>query len=122
MKLRSLLNGSEGKFSQNSPLPINMSYDRFRRRVTGNPSGKTSYVVLGEGAGPKKLSDIKRLGLKTLDEDGFLNLIGTREGKLDAKAREKLRKEEERMEKEAEEMVKAERRKEKEAKKAGTKL
>jgi replication factor C subunit 1 len=66
-------------------------------------------VVVGEGAGPKKLADIKRLGLTTLDEDGFLNLIATREGKLDAKAQEKARKEEEKLRKDAEEMAKAER-------------
>lgn len=48
------------------------------RRVTGQPSGKTSYVVMGEGAGPKKLQVIAKLGIKTLTEDEFLNLISTR--------------------------------------------
>lgn len=78
------------------------------RRVTGAPSGKTSFVIVGEGAGPKKLADIKRLGLKTLDEDGFLNLIGTRKGELDEKSKKKLRKEEEKMKQEVVEMERRE--------------
>lgn len=47
-------------------------------RVTGQPSGKTSYVVVGADAGPSKLAAIKKHGLNMLDEDGFLNIIGTR--------------------------------------------
>jgi replication factor C subunit 1 len=46
--------------------------------VTTAPSGKTSYVVLGSDAGEKKLQTIEKLKIKTLDEDGFLNLIATR--------------------------------------------
>lgn len=49
-----------------------------RSRVTTAPSSKTSYVVLGSDAGPKKLELIKKHKLKTLDEDGFLALIGDR--------------------------------------------
>lgn len=46
--------------------------------MTTAPSSKTSYVVLGSDAGPKKLEVIKKHKLKTLDEDGFLGLIGNR--------------------------------------------
>ena len=35
-------------------------------RVTGAPSGKTDYVVVGRDAGPKKLETIKKLGIKTV--------------------------------------------------------
>jgi BRCT domain type II-containing protein len=52
--------------------------NHYLRRVTGVPSSKTSYVIVGANAGPSKLATIKKNGLKTLDEDGFLNLIGTR--------------------------------------------
>ncbi|KAG5455929.1 MAG: P-loop containing nucleoside triphosphate hydrolase protein [Olpidium bornovanus] len=45
------------------------------RRVVSAPSGKTDYVVVGRDAGPKKLEKIKQLKLKTLDEDGLLDLI-----------------------------------------------
>ncbi|TFK83253.1 DNA replication factor C, large subunit, partial [Polyporus arcularius HHB13444] len=51
---------------------------RYGGRVTGQPSSKTSFVVLGADAGPSKLKAIEKNKLKTLDEDGFLNLIATR--------------------------------------------
>ena len=67
----------------------------IRSRVTGAPSGKTSYVVLGQDAGPKKLETIARLKIKTLNEDTFLELIGQRPaGAVDAKFLEKQAKEE----------------------------
>lgn len=49
-------------------------------RVTGAPSSKTSFVVVGENAGPSKVDKIKKLGVKTLDEDGFFDLIRNRCG------------------------------------------
>ncbi|KAJ1308850.1 hypothetical protein OPQ81_004538 [Rhizoctonia solani] len=91
---------------------------RFGGRVTGQASGKTSYVVVGEGAGPGKMKKVAALGIKTLDEDGFLNLIGTREGKLDAKAQEKQKQEEEKIKQAAQDMERREREAAKEAKKA----
>ncbi|KAL1738483.1 P-loop containing nucleoside triphosphate hydrolase protein, partial [Schizophyllum fasciatum] len=70
---------------------------RFGGRVTGQPSGKTDYVVLGENAGESKLRAIKKNGLKTLNEDQFLELIGTRNRdgkmKLDEKTKKKMEKE-----------------------------
>ena len=69
-------------------------------RVTLQPSSKTSYVVLGDNAGPSKLAAIKKHALKTLSEDDFLALIGTRVGPggpggapLDDKTRKKMDKE-----------------------------
>ena len=47
-------------------------------RVVGQPSSKTDFVVVGEGAGPSKLAAIKKHGIRTLTEDEFLNLIATR--------------------------------------------
>lgn len=47
-------------------------------RVTTSPSSKTSYVVLGSDAGPKKLELIAKHKIKTLTEDEFLELIATR--------------------------------------------
>lgn len=46
--------------------------------MTGGPSSKTSYVVLGSDAGPSKLETIAKQKLKTLDEDEFLDMIRTR--------------------------------------------
>lgn len=77
-------------------------------RVTAQPSSKTSYVVLGGDAGPSKLAAIQKHGLTTLDEDGFLNLIATRKGKLDPKAKEKQEKEEEKIRQAAKDIDKRE--------------
>ena len=44
-------------------------------KVTTAPSKKTSYVVLGEDAGPKKLQTIKDFSLKVINEDGLFELI-----------------------------------------------
>ncbi|CDS01238.1 hypothetical protein [Sporisorium scitamineum] len=71
---------------------------RYGARITGAPSSKTSYVVVGEGAGPKKLDSIKKNKIKTLDEDGFLDLIRTRgAGELDERAKQKIKAEEEKI-------------------------
>ena len=80
---------------------------RVGRRVTGQPSSKTSYVVVGEDAGPSKLKAIAKNNLKTLDEDGFLDLIATRvtdPSSLDDKTRKKMQKEEEAIRQAAREM------------------
>ena len=50
---------------------------RYSGRVTGSPSGTTSYVVVGDDAGQSKLDKVKKLKIKTLDEDEFLDLIRT---------------------------------------------
>lgn len=84
------------------------------------PSSKTSYVILGEGAGPSKLAAIKKNKLKTLDEDGFLNLIATRIPVVrDEKLRKKAEKEAAAIKEAAKEM---ERREKKEMKEAGTSI
>ncbi|KAK3675111.1 DNA replication factor C complex subunit Rfc1 [Recurvomyces mirabilis] len=48
---------------------------QYGGKVTTAPSKKTSYVILGEDAGPKKLETIKQHGLKTINEDGLFELI-----------------------------------------------
>lgn len=76
------------------------------RRVTTAPSSKTSYVVLGTEAGPKKLEMIQKHGLKTLDEDGFLELIGKRpSGAADPKFIEQKEKEAKKIKDEAKKMA-----------------
>lgn len=48
---------------------------RYGGKVTGAPSSKTSYVVLGSDAGPSKLKSIAKNNLKTIDEEGLFELI-----------------------------------------------
>lgn len=96
---------------------------RYGGKVTGAPSSKTSYVVLGSDAGPSKLRKIQDMKIKTINEDGLLELIrrlpaNGGDGKAAEKNMEKKRAEEEKIRKEAEEMEKEERRKAAEAAKA----
>ena len=44
-------------------------------RVTTAPSSKTSCVVIGNEAGPSKIAKIKKMKIKAIDEDGFLQLL-----------------------------------------------
>ncbi|KAI0689101.1 DNA replication factor C large subunit [Cytidiella melzeri] len=91
---------------------------RFGGRVVSQPSSKTSYVVLGTDAGPSKLAAIKKHGLQTLDEDGFLNLIATRTPDVnDDKLKKKIAKEQDAIRQAAHEM---ERREKKAAKSEAT--
>jgi len=48
---------------------------RYGGKVTGAPSSKTDYVVLGSEAGPKKLETIRKNNIKTINEDGLFQLI-----------------------------------------------
>lgn len=80
------------------------------RAVTGAPSGATSYVVVGANAGQSKLTKIATIGCPTLDEDGFLELIGSRgSGQLDEKQKKKQKEEEAKIKRVAREMEEAER-------------
>lgn len=67
---------------------------------------------MGDNAGPKKLEAIKKHNLRTLNEDEFLNLIGTRKGlgngKVDEKTKKKMEKEMEVIKEAAREMEKRE--------------
>lgn len=86
---------------------------RYGARVTKSISSKTSVVVLGDEAGPKKLENIRKLGIKAIDEDGFRQLIsgmpaGGGDGAAAEKARQKVEEQEKQAIREAEEMVKKE--------------
>ena len=87
---------------------------QYGGKVTGAPSKKTSYVVLGEDAGPKKLETIKQHGLQVINEEGLFELIkrlppNGGDSAAAEKYAEKQAKEEEEMRKAAAEMEKQER-------------
>jgi replication factor C subunit 1 len=75
---------------------------KYGGKVTGAPSSKTSFVVLGNDAGPKKLETIAKHGIKTIDEDGLFELIrrlpaNGGDGKAAEKYAEKQKAEEEKI-------------------------
>ncbi|KAI5462297.1 replication factor RFC1 C terminal domain-containing protein [Mariannaea sp. PMI_226] len=99
---------------------------RYGGKVTGQPSSKTSFVVLGDDAGPSKLAKIKSHGIKTIDENGLFDLIrklpaygGT--GKGAQKAQEKKKADEEKVKKQIAEMEAEEKARKVEAEKAAQK-
>ncbi|CAH6720583.1 replication factor C subunit 1 [[Candida] jaroonii] len=50
---------------------------RYGAKVTKSISGKTSVVVIGEEAGPSKVEKIKKLKIKAITEEGFLQLLAS---------------------------------------------
>jgi replication factor C subunit 1 len=100
---------------------------RHGGKVTGAPSKKTSYVVLGTDAGPSKLQKIKNMDIKTIDEDGLTALIekltaaGNKgDSKAQAAYKEKQRKEEEKIREQAAEIEREERQQQKDQKRVET--
>ena len=81
---------------------------KYGAKVTAAPSGRTSYVILGRDAGPKKLETIKAKKIKTLNEDEFLEMVRSREYEMDDKAQEKLKKEQEKIKEDAKELERIE--------------
>jgi replication factor C subunit 1 len=99
---------------------------RYGGKVTGAPSSKTDFVVLGDDAGPSKLRKIKEHGIKTINEEGLFYLIKTLPahgggGKGAEKAKQKQEAEEKKVREEAERMEKEEKAKQAEAEKAAKK-
>lgn len=99
---------------------------RYGGKVTGQPSKATSFVVLGDDAGPSKLAKIKTLGIRTIDENGLFDLIrklpafgGT--GKGAQKAQEKKKAEEDKVKQQVAEMEAEEKARQAEAAKAAKK-
>lgn len=86
---------------------------KYGGNVTIGPSKKTSYVVLGEDAGPKKLEIIRKLGVKTIDEDRLFQIIRTLpanggDGKAAAASAAKKAERQEKLKREAIEMERRE--------------
>ncbi|KAF9236915.1 replication factor RFC1 C terminal domain-containing protein [Melanogaster broomeanus] len=104
--------GELSSFSRDEAIDL---AKRYGGRVTGQPSSKTSFVILGDNAGPSKIAAIKKHGLRSLSEDEFLELIGTRVGpggpggaQLDEKTRKKMEKDQEAIKNAAKELERRE--------------
>ena len=94
---------------------------RYGGKVTGAPSSKTSYVVLGNDAGPKKIETIRKNNIRTINEDGLFQLIRTLPayggtGKVGATAAAKKEAEDKKIKELASEMDKLEKEKMKQQK------
>ncbi|KAK0634975.1 replication factor RFC1 C terminal domain-containing protein [Bombardia bombarda] len=99
---------------------------QYGGKVTGAPSSKTDFVVLGDDAGPSKLRKIKEHGIKTIDEAGLFYLIKTMPahggtGKGAAQAKQKREEEEKKIRDEAIAMEQEEKARKAEAEKAAKK-
>lgn len=88
---------------------------RHGGKVTGAPSKKTDYVILGQDAGPSKLRKIQEMNIKTIDEDGVTALIekltaagNMGDSKAQAAYKDKQRKEEEKIKEQAAEIEREE--------------
>lgn len=96
---------------------------RLGGKVTGAPSSKTTFVVLGDDAGPSKLRKIQEHGIKTIDENGLFELIRKApanggSAKNAAKAKEKQEADEKKVRQAAAELEKEEKARQIEAEKA----
>lgn len=94
---------------------------RYGAKVTSSISKNTSLVVIGTGAGPSKISKIKSLGTKCVNEDGFVELISKMpaDGGAGEKAQKELakkREEERKVEMEIEEEIAKEKKQQQEEK------
>ncbi|KAB8278505.1 hypothetical protein BDV30DRAFT_222681 [Aspergillus minisclerotigenes] len=99
---------------------------KYGGKVTGAPSSKTSYVVLGGDAGPKKLKTIRDHNLKTINEEGLFELIrrlpaNGGDGKAAEKYEEKRKAEDKKIRAMAAEIEQEEKRKAKATSTAATK-
>ena len=65
-----------GVFSRFSRNELKALIEQYGASNVGSISGKTTYVVAGEGMGPAKLEKANKLGVEILSEDEFLAKIG----------------------------------------------
>lgn len=79
-KVSEVLNGLtfviSGVFGNMSRDEAKLLVEKHGGKVASSVSGKTDYVLAGEGMGPAKLEKATNLGVKIIDENGFLTMIG----------------------------------------------
>jgi len=69
--LKFVFTGAMSRFSRGDAQKL---VESLGGRATGSVSKSTDYVVVGEDAG-SKADDARKLGVKTLDENGFVELL-----------------------------------------------
>lgn len=75
-KLKGLTFVISGVFSKFSRDEAKNLIEQNGGKNSGSVSSKTDYLLAGDGMGPAKLEKATSLGVKILDEDGFLEMIG----------------------------------------------
>ena len=64
-----------GVFKHHSRDEYKTLIERHGGKNAGSISSKTSFILAGENMGPSKLEKAKKLGIKIVNEDDFLQLI-----------------------------------------------
>lgn len=75
-KLQGLTFVVSGVFSKFSRDDLKAAIEANGGKVSGSVSGKTSYIIAGENMGPEKLKKAEKLGVKIIDENEFIKMIG----------------------------------------------
>jgi DNA ligase (NAD+) len=75
-KLKGLSIVISGTFSKHSRDEYKAMIEQHGGKNLGSVSGKTDYILAGENMGPAKLEKAKKLGIKIINEDEFLNMLG----------------------------------------------
>jgi DNA ligase (NAD+) len=67
-----------GVFQNYSRDQLKEMIENFGGKNTGSISGKTDYLLAGEGMGPAKMKKAAELGVRVISEDEFLKILGMR--------------------------------------------
>ncbi|MEW6467591.1 MAG: NAD-dependent DNA ligase LigA [Bacteroidota bacterium] len=73
-KLRGLTFVVSGVFTRFSRDDLKKAIEKNGGKVAGSVSGKTSFIVAGEGMGPEKKKKAEKLGVKIISEDEFIKM------------------------------------------------
>ena len=75
-KLKGLTIVISGTFSKHSRDEYKAMIEQNGGKNSGSVSGKTHYILAGENMGPAKLEKAAKLGVKIINEEDFLKLLG----------------------------------------------
>jgi len=64
-----------GTFIHHSRDEYKAMIEQYGGKNTGSVSAKTDYILAGDNMGPAKLEKARKLGVKIIDEDSFLQMI-----------------------------------------------
>jgi len=65
-----------GVFTHHSRDEYKTLIEKHNGKNVGSISAKTSFILAGENMGPSKLEKAKKLGIRIMDEEEFLQLVG----------------------------------------------